>query len=73
MPCRHLGSPNLRPYLERCHFELFADQKSLKWTMELTDVNNRLDRWSLFLMEYDFKVFYRKGAKNMIADAMTRL
>lgn len=41
--------------------------------MELIDVNNRLARWQLRLMEFDFKLYYRKGAKNTIADAVSRL
>lgn len=63
----------LRLYLERRHLELYTNHQALMLMMELTDVNNRLDWWSLKLMEYEFKVFYRKGAKNKTADAISQL
>lgn len=63
----------LRPYLERRHLHLFTVQQALKWIMDLTESNDRLAGWRLRLLEFDFKVFYRKGAKNTIADAIFRL
>eukprot|EP00171_Calliarthron_tuberculosum_P021926 IDg21926t1 len=41
--------------------------------MDLAEANGRLARWRLRLLEFDFKVFYRKGIKNTIADAISRL
>lgn len=63
----------LRPYLERSHFDLFTDHQALKWIMNLSDASGRLARWRLRLLEYDFTVQYGKGAKNQIADAVSRL
>lgn len=41
--------------------------------MDLAESHGWLARWRLRLLEYDFKVYYRKGAKNTIADAISRL
>ena len=63
----------LRPYLERSHFELYTDLIALKWMMNLTDASGRLARWRLRLLEFDFTVQYKKGAKNTIADCISRV
>ena len=63
----------LRPYLERTHFEVYTDHQPLRWLLSLTDVNGRLARWRLLLQEFDFIVKYKKGIKNTIADAISRL
>lgn len=63
----------LRPYLERSHFDLYTDHQALRWIMNLYDAFGRLARWRLRLLEYDFTVHYRKGLKNQIADAISRL
>ncbi len=41
--------------------------------MNLTDVSGRLARWRLRLLEFDFTVKFKKGAKNTVADAVSRL
>lgn len=63
----------LRSYLERRHFTLYTDHQALKWMMDLTDVSGRIARWRLRLLEFDLEVKYKKGADNMIADAISRL
>ena len=63
----------LRLYLERSHFELYTDHIALKWMMNLTDASGRLARWRMRLLEFDFTVQYKKGAKNTIADCVSRL
>ncbi len=39
----------------------------------MPDARNRLARWRLRLLEFDFTVRYKNGARNQIADAMSRL
>lgn len=63
----------LRPYLERKHFTLYTDHSALKWMFDLVDVSGRLARWRLRLLEFDFTIKYRKGADNVVADAISRL
>ena len=63
----------LRPYLERTHFDLYTDHIALRWIMNMTDASSRLARWRLRLLEFDFTVHYKTGAKNTIADCISRL
>lgn len=63
----------LRPYLERKHLTLFTDHNALKWMFDLVDVSGRLARYRLRLLEFNFTINYRKGADNVVADAISRL
>ena len=63
----------LRPYLEGTHFDLYIDDHALKWMLSGSDHSGRLARWRLRLLEFDFSVAYKKGAKNTIADAISLL
>ena len=63
----------LRPYLERTHFEVYTDHQPLRWLLSVSDVSGRLARWRLLLQEFDFTIRYKKGIKNTIADAISRL
>lgn len=61
------------PFLERRHFTLFIDNHALKWMFDFLDVNGRLSLWRLRLLEFDFKVKYRKGADKVVENAISRL
>ena len=63
----------LRPYLEGRHFTVYTDHSALRWMFHLADASNRLARWRLRLLEFDFDVKYRKGSENTVADAISRL
>ena len=63
----------LRPYLEGTHFDLYTDHQALRWILSGSDHSGRLARWRLRLLEFDFTVTYKKGAKDTIADAISRL
>ena len=63
----------LRPYLEGTHFDLYTDNQALRWILSGSDHSGRLARWRLRLLEFEFTVTYKKGAKNTIADAISRL
>ena len=63
----------LRPYLEGRHFTAYTDHQCLRWLLDATDVSGRLARWRLRLSEFTFRVEYRKGSQNAVADAMSRL
>ena len=61
-----------RPYLYGTKFIVVTDHHSLQWLMKATSPA-RLVRWALRLVEYDFIIVYRKGARNANADALSRL
>lgn len=63
----------LRPYLESTHFDLYTDHQALCWVMSMANASGRLARWRLRLLEHDFTIHYRKGLKNQVADAVSRL
>ena len=63
----------LRPYLERNHFDVYTDHQPLRRLLSLNDASGRLARWRLLLQEMDFSIQYKKGIKNTIADAISRL
>ena len=45
---------------------------ALQWLLTTTEPSGRVGRWALQLQEYDFKVYYRPGHTNVIADALSR-
>ena len=63
----------LRPYLEGIHFDMYTDHQALRWILSGSDHSGRLTRWRLRLLEFEFTVTYKKGAKNTIDDAISRL
>lgn len=61
-----------RTYLEGYKFKVVTDHQSLKWLRELQNPSGRLCRWAIDLQEFDFTIEYRKGALNILADALSR-
>ena len=66
------GIRKMRPYLEGYRFTVLTDHQSLKWLRTMDNPSGRLARWGLELQEYDFDIQYRKGANNLVADALSR-
>lgn len=54
-------------------FILQCDHEPLAYINSARHVNNRVLRWSLTLMEYEFTVQYIKGSDNVGADYMSRV
>ena len=52
--------------------EVFTDHNSLKWLMQ-GDHKDRLARWAVTIQHYDIKVTPISGAKNVVADCLSRL
>ena len=64
----------LRPYIEGTRLLIRCDHKALKWILTKTAcTNNRLNRWRIFLSEFDNDVEYKPGPKHAVADALSRL
>lgn len=54
-------------------FVLQTDHEPLSYINSAKYVNNRVLRWSLLVMEYDFTVEYIKGSDNIGADYLSRV
>ena len=62
-----------REYLEGYHFTVVTDHASLKWLHNLKNPTGRSARWSLSLLEYDFKIIHRKGSSHHVPGALSRM
>jgi RNase H-like domain found in reverse transcriptase/Integrase zinc binding domain len=60
-------------YLSHQRFLVLTDHIALVnlQKMRLSE-NSRLVRWAMFLQSYDFEIQYKKGVKNLVADALSR-
>ena len=63
----------LRHYLQGHKFLIRTDHLALKYLMTTKDLQGRLARWALTIMEYDFEIDYIKGKDNKVADALSRV
>ena len=59
-------------YLYSEQFEVFSDQKILKYIFTQRDLNMRQRKWMEFLEDYDFTLHYHPGKANVVADALNR-
>ena len=66
------GLKKFRPYLFGRKFTVITDHCGLCFLMNAKDLENRLARWSLKIMDYDFDIVYNKGAKHQDADFLSR-
>lgn len=62
-----------RPYLYGRFFILITDHKPLCYLFNMRDCGSRLFRQKIELMDYNFKIIYRPGAQNHVADALSRI
>ena len=61
-----------RHYLYGSRFEVFSDQKSLKYLFDQKEMNMRQRKWLELLKDYDFGLNYHPGKANVVADALSR-
>ena len=69
------GIRKFRHYLTYREFKVYTDSKPLISAININcnnDATGKRVRWSLELQTYNFKIFYKKGAKHSDADAMSR-
>ena len=59
-------------YLYGEEFELYSNDKSLKYIFTQRDLNMRQHRWMEFLEDYDLTLHYHPGKANAVADALSR-
>ena len=61
-----------RHYLYGKQFEVYSNNKSLKYIFTQWDLNMRQRRWMEFLEDYDFTLHYHPGNANVVAYALNR-
>ncbi|XP_037526097.1 uncharacterized protein LOC119403222 [Rhipicephalus sanguineus] len=66
------GVQKFHVYLYGRPFILQSDHQPLKYINSARQVNTRVLRWSLLLMDYDFRVEYIRGSDNVGADYLSR-
>lgn len=62
-----------RVYLYGRFFILITDHKALCYLFNMKDCGSRLFRQKLELLDYNFKILYRPGPQNRVADALSRI
>ncbi|KAG4037509.1 hypothetical protein PC123_g26925 [Phytophthora cactorum] len=53
-------------------FVVYTDHASLRTAMKSPHISQRMARWLSFFAEYDFRVEYKPGRLNVVADALSR-
>jgi hypothetical protein len=61
-----------RPYLIGRHFKVKTDHDSLKYFLEQRLSSEEQQKWVTKILGYDFEIVYKKGKKNVVADAFSR-
>ncbi|GJV16883.1 reverse transcriptase domain-containing protein [Tanacetum coccineum] len=62
-----------RPYLVLSKTIVYTDHSALKYLLAKQDAKSRLLWWILLLQEFDVIICDKKGAKNLVADHLSRL
>jgi hypothetical protein len=62
-----------RPYIVDSKVTIHTDHTAIRYLMEKKDSKPRLIRWVLLLQEFDLHIVDRIGAKNPLADNLSRL
>lgn len=66
------GTEKFRCYVEGTRFRVITDHYSLLWLNRLKDPSGRLARWAVKLQQFDMMIEHRKGALNIVPDALSR-
>ena len=54
------------------HFKVKKDHDSLKYFLEQRLSSEEQQKWVTKMLGYDFEIIYKKGNKNVVADALLR-
>jgi hypothetical protein len=60
------------PYLIGRHFKVKTDHDSLKYFLEQRLSSKEQQKWVTKILGYDVEIIYKKGKKNVVADAPSR-
>ena len=61
------------PYLYGFSFTLVTDHDPLTSLKRLKDVGGRLNRWLLFLQQFQYRIVYKPGKGHTNADTLSRI
>eukprot|EP00253_Pinus_taeda_P022192 PITA_22192 len=61
-----------RPYLMARHFKVKIDHDSLKYFLEQRLSSKEKQKWVTKMLAYDFEIIYKKGKKNVVANALKK-
>ena len=64
---------HFRPYVHGVPTVVVTDHVALTWLINVNEPTARMSRWVAALQDYDVTVIHRAGARNQIADALSRL
>jgi hypothetical protein len=62
-----------KQYLLGNMFTFYVDHMALVYLVNKSHVLNRLTKWLLLSLEYDFKILYKPGRSHLMANALNRL
>lgn len=69
----YFSAKTFRPYLYGREFSIYTDHEPLTKELKLTDSTGRVTRQRLYLEQFDFKLIYKKGKQNVVADGLSRI
>lgn len=69
----YFAAKTFRPYLYGKQFTIYTDHEPLTKELKLTDATGRVTRQRLYLEQFDFKILYKKGKQNVVADGLSRI
>uniref|UniRef100_T1ILE2 Reverse transcriptase RNase H-like domain-containing protein n=1 Tax=Strigamia maritima TaxID=126957 RepID=T1ILE2_STRMM len=61
-----------KPYIEYTTFILESDAQAFKWLMSTPEPSERFGRWAIRIQSGAFKIIYRQGRLNCVADVLSR-
>lgn len=63
---------HFRGYLDGMKFTIVTDHIALKWLLTIDNPTGRLARWATIISQFNFDIEHRKGALNVVPDALSR-
>jgi hypothetical protein len=71
--CGVRATEHWRNYLIGRLFYWFTDHQPLTYLLTKKDISARLERWLIRMDIFQFKIIYKKGSDNIVADFLSRL